>query len=105
MATATPTTRFNHEETQRRVRHPLEVVRSYIRRYIILEGLALTLLCAALLFWLGLAFDFGLYKFDTDLLGVHGIDWVQELDDVDTTGSSSFWCRVILLTATVIGLL
>jgi hypothetical protein len=104
MATVTPTPRFNHEETQQRVRHPLQVVRKYIRRYIILEGVALTLLCAALLFWLGLAFDFGLYKFDIDLLGVHGIDWIQELNDVDPAGGSSFWIRVILLSATVVGL-
>jgi hypothetical protein len=104
MATVTPAPRFNHEETQRRVRHPLQLVRKYIRRYIVLEGVALTLLCAALLFWLGLAFDFGLYKFDIDLLGVHGIDWIQELNDVDPSGGSSFWIRVIVLSATIVGL-
>ena len=39
MATVTVKERpFNHEETQRKVRHPLHLLRKYIRRYIILEG-------------------------------------------------------------------
>ena len=41
MATVTKTKPFNHEETQRRVRSPLMLVRKYIRAYIILEGLVL----------------------------------------------------------------
>jgi hypothetical protein len=105
MATVTTSKPFNHEETQRRVRSPLQLVRSYIRRYIFLEGLALLLLAAALLFWLGLAFDFGLFKFDFELLGVHGIDWILLLNDLDTSGNSSLACRVIFLLAVVIGLL
>ena len=105
MATVTKSKPFNHEETQRHVRSPLQAVRTIIRRYIILEGLALFLLAAACLFWLGLAFDFGLFKFDFDLLGVHGIDWILLLNDVDTTGNSSLAVRVILLLAVVVGLL
>ena len=105
MATVTRPHPFNHEESQASVRHPLHLLRKYIRRYIILEGVALTLLCASLLFWLGLAFDFGLYKFDIDSIGVHGIDWIQEFNELDPAGNSSFWIRVILLSATVVGLL
>ena len=67
MATVTPPNKFNHEETQKRVRHPLQLVRKYIRRYIVLEGLALVLLCASLLFWLALA-GFGLL-----LAGIAGV--------------------------------
>ncbi len=105
MATVTTSKPFNHEETQRRVKSPLQLVRTIIRRYIFLEGLALFLLAAACLFWLGLAFDFGLFKCDFDLLGVHGIDWILLLNDVDITGNSSLAVRVILLAAVVIGLL
>jgi hypothetical protein len=105
MATVTTSKPFNHEETQRRVRSPLQLVRTIIRRYIFLEGTALLLLAAACLFWLGLAFDFGLFKCDFDLLGVHGIDWILLLNDVDVSGNSSLACRVILLLAAVIGLL
>ena len=50
MATVIQPFTFNHEESQRRVRHPLALVRSHIRRYIILEGLALTLLATAAIF-------------------------------------------------------
>ena len=106
MATVTrETSPFNHEETQRRVRHPLQLLRGYIRRYIILEGVALTLLVASLLFWVGLAFDFGLFLFNVPLLGVHGIDWILELNDIDPSGGSSFGIRVIIITVVVVGLL
>ena len=105
MATVTQPTKFNHEETQRSVKHPLELLRSYIRSYIILEGLALTLLCASVLFWVGLAFDFGLYKFDFELIDVHGIDWVLSLNELDPSGVASLGCRIIALTVIVIGLL
>src|SRR5438105_14133139 len=89
---------FNHEETQRRVRHPLQVLRKYIRRYVILEGVALTLLCTAALFWVGIAFDFGLFMLDFDFLGIHGIDWVQELDELDASTFTSVAGPVIILT-------
>jgi hypothetical protein len=95
---------FNHAETQKRVRHPLQQVRGYIRRYIILEGLALTLLCALIVFWVGLAFDFGLYQLQVERLGIFGIDWVQELNDIDSTGVSSLGVRIIFLTVILVGL-
>ncbi|MSQ93443.1 MAG: hypothetical protein EXR98_02680 [Gemmataceae bacterium] len=102
MATVIQTKKFNHEESQRRVRHPLETLRKYIRAYVILEGLALTLLAGAVLFWLGLAFDFGLYKVDFDLLGIHGIDWILELNEVDATGMASLACRLTMIAVVVV---
>src|SRR5947208_17148231 len=105
MATVTQPKKFNYEETQRRVKHPLGQVRAYIRRYIILEGVALTLLAATGLFWFGLASDFGLFKVDFDAIGVHGIDWILEFNEIDASGFSSLGCRLIALTVIVVGLL
>jgi len=104
MATVTTPQSFDHAGTQKSVRHPLQIVRGYIRQYIILEGLALTLLCAALVFWIGLAFDFGLYLIQVDGLKIYGIDWIQELNDIDSTGVSSLGVRIIFLTVVVVGL-
>lgn len=106
MATATTkeTKPFNHEKMQRRVRSPLQTLRKYIRRYVILEGVALTLLAASLLFWLGIAFDFGLFQIQFDLINIHGLDWIQELNDLDSTGITSFGVRAILLTVIVVAL-
>lgn len=120
MATVTVKERpFNHEETQRKVRHPLALVRKYIRRYIFLEGVALTLLFASIAFWIGLAIDYGLYKLDFDLrnkqlmfvemdappLHMHGIDWLLELNDLDFTGASSLAIRAMILGVIVVALL
>ena len=71
MATVSEPKTFNHDETQRRVRHPLQLLRKYIRAYVILEGVALTILAAAVLFWLGLAFDFGLFKIDLNSFSIN----------------------------------
>ncbi len=101
MSTVTRPLAFNHEETQRKVRHPLHQVRSYIRRYVILEGVALTLLCLSILFWIGLAIDFGLYKFDVD--PIFGLDWILSLNDVDPSGGiASLAIRVALLGTTIV---
>ena len=120
MATVTQPKMFNHEENQRHVRHPLQLLRKYIRTYIILEGLALTLLAASVLFWIGLFCDFGLFKldvsgvgerdfglFDLDVekIGIFGVDWILELNDMDLTGAASLGCRIVVLTVVVIGLL
>ncbi len=72
MATVTPDRTFARDECSRRVGHPLDRLRSTIRRYVILEGLAIAVLYLALWFWIGLIFDFGFFKLFT-------IDWVQEL--------------------------
>jgi hypothetical protein len=53
------------------IRNPLERLRSTIRRYVLLEGLAVCGIVLALWFWLGLLFDFGVFK------SFH-FDWVQE---------------------------
>ena len=142
MATATTKKKtFNHEETQKRVRHPLQTVRRYIRRYIILEGLALFLLFASLLFWFGVTFDFGLASIDVEYfarslkeavpaeeeeeaewltsvrdsltsihekskrIGLHGVDWIQEINEVDTTTVSSRGIRVIVFAVILVGFL
>jgi hypothetical protein len=74
MATATPSrpTLAQLAESQRRVRHPLESLRKYIRFYVSMEGVAVLLLYLALWFWIGLALDYGFFK-------LFGVDWVQEL--------------------------
>jgi hypothetical protein len=105
MATVTTTKQFDHAGTQRRVQHPLQQVRSYIRYYVILEGLALLLLCAAGLFWIGLACDFGLFLLDFDFIGIYGVDWILELNEMDATGVASLGCRIVVFTTIVIGLL
>ncbi|MBI2804841.1 MAG: hypothetical protein HYX68_07665 [Planctomycetes bacterium] len=104
MATVTQPKTFNHEESQRRVRHPLQLLRKYIRRYVILEGLALTILAASILFWLGLALDFGLTLIHIDLVNIHGLDWLLELDDVDPSLASSRVCRIMVLAVISLGL-
>src|SRR5262249_33139955 len=73
MATVTQTPlRLDREESRRRVRHPLQRLRGYIRFYVGAEGLTLLVLYVALWFWIGLALDYGFFKaFD--------LDWVQEL--------------------------
>jgi hypothetical protein len=71
MATVTiPNASFNRDESQRRVRHPLQRLRSYIRSYVTAEGLAVLGLYLALWFWIGLLLDFGFFK-------LFGVDWVQ----------------------------
>jgi hypothetical protein len=55
-----------------RIRHPLQKLRGYIRYYVTLEGLGVTLLFLALWFWIGLFIDYGFFK-------VFGVDFVQEL--------------------------
>jgi hypothetical protein len=104
MATVTKTASFNQSATQQQVQHPLKQVRAIIRRYVILEGLALVLLAASSVFWVGLAIDFGLYKLQADAIGVYGVDWIQELNDVDASGLSSLGVRLIFMTVIVVGL-
>jgi hypothetical protein len=61
---------FDRDESQRRVRHPLQRLRSYLRAYVTAEGLATLGVYLALWFWIGLLFDFGFFK-------AFGVDWVQ----------------------------
>src|ERR1700730_10733862 len=70
MATVSePRGKFNAAETDRRVRHPLAALRGHIRRYVLLEGLAVAILYLAVCFWAGLAMDYGLFRlFAFDLI-------------------------------------
>jgi hypothetical protein len=71
MATALPSkSAQNPDESRRRVAHPLERLRGYIRAYVALEGVAKLALFVAVWFWLGLLIDFGFFK-------AFGVDWVQ----------------------------
>jgi hypothetical protein len=89
MATAAPVKTFNREETQERVRHPLERLRGTIRFYVTAHGLATVALYLALWFWIGLAIDYGFFR-------LFGVDWVQVFPrDV----------RAVVLGALVAGLL
>lgn len=73
MATAIqPVPLGDRDEAQRRVHHPLQRLRGYIRLYVLGEGLAVLGLYVALWFWIGLALDYGFFK-------LFAIDWVQEL--------------------------
>lgn len=75
MATVSePRRKFDSVETQRRVRHPLQAVRGYIRWYVVLEGSAIAVIFLALWFWVGLALDFGAFK-------LWAFDWIQELQE------------------------
>jgi hypothetical protein len=73
MATVTtPAQSWNRDETQQRVRHPLQRLRSTIRTYVSAEGLAILALYVGLWFWIGLLLDYGFFR-------ATGVDWVQEL--------------------------
>src|SRR5947209_14842501 len=70
-----PRETFNAAETDRRVRHPLTAVRGHIRRYVLLEGLAVAVMYLAICFWAGLALDYGLFK-------LFAVDWIGELQQL-----------------------
>ncbi|HLJ93669.1 MAG TPA: hypothetical protein VKU02_10815 [Gemmataceae bacterium] len=89
MATVTdPKASFQREDSERRVRHPLQRLRSTIRSYIAAEGFAVLGLYLALWFWIGLLLDFGFFK-------VFGVDWVQLLP---------YSLRAVMLAGLVTGL-
>ncbi len=96
MATVTPRSPFNRAEADRRVRHPLQALRGSIRRYVTLEGLAVTVLYLSICFWLGLAFDYGLFA-------LLRFDWVKELDR-GSGEAASFWARAFILLGVTAGL-
>jgi hypothetical protein len=79
MATVTtPRSTLNIAEAHRRVRHPLQSLRVYIRSYVTIEGTLLLFLYLACCFWAGLAFDYGFFKL-AGLLHLRWIDWVELL--------------------------
>jgi hypothetical protein len=98
MSSAAPETRpFDRDASRRRVRHPLQTLRKYIRTYVVLEGLAVAALFVAAWFWIGLALDWGTFK-------LFALDWVQELRDVSGETNNALWARAILLGALVFAL-
>jgi hypothetical protein len=100
MATATPVrSGRNRADSDRRVRHPLQTLRGYIRWYVLLEGTAIALIYLALLFWGGLALDYGLFK------ATGGFDWIQELQGVGQEQSADMIVRGVILGMAVAGLL
>jgi hypothetical protein len=87
---AAPRRAFDHDESQRRVRHPLQTLRKYIRAYVALEGLAIAILFLAAWFWGGLLIDYGTFR-------LFAFDWLQELRDLAPDSSNATLIRVILL--------
>jgi hypothetical protein len=87
MATVQP----NRTELQTRVRHPLQTLRKYIRAYVTLEGAAVAVCYLALLFWLGMFLDYGLFW-------LTGFDWVQEFDlGLGQSGAWNFRFAIFLI--------
>lgn len=70
-----PRPTFDAVATDRRVRHPLQALRGHIRRYLLLEGLAVAVIYLSIGFWAGLALDYGLFC-------LFAVDWVQELQQL-----------------------
>lgn len=68
--TKTPLRRQDLAESHRRVQHPLQRLRGYIRSYVAAEGLVVLFLYLALWFWIGLVLDYGCFR-------LFGFDWVQ----------------------------
>src|SRR5579862_179579 len=91
MATATlpaaPKVPLN--EAQRKIRHPLDRLRAWIRAYVTVEGALVLGIYLALWFWIGLALDYGLFK-------LFDYDWVQDMPWV---------VRAVVLLLLVAGLL
>jgi hypothetical protein len=100
MATTLPTPKpavWNRSETDREIRHPLSAIRGYIRSYVVLEGVALTLLFLGLWFWIGLGLDWALHYF-------LNFDWIKVLD-MAAGLETAFWFRAVLLGVILVGLL
>ncbi|HYV38375.1 MAG TPA: hypothetical protein VE988_22015 [Gemmataceae bacterium] len=97
MATVTsPVVPFDRADVDRRVRHPLQTIRGVIFRYVLVEGIALTVFFVAMCFWLGLACDFLPWS-------AFSFDWLYTFED--STGElPATVIRVTILAITVIGL-
>jgi hypothetical protein len=91
-----PKRSWNRAETDQRVRHPLQRLRSYIRTYVTLEGAAIFLLYLTLWFWIGLLLDFGVFK-------LFSFDWVQQMPRL--VGDTFPIMRIGMLVILVAGLL
>lgn len=70
MSTATkPAPRYTAEDSP--IYNPLDQLRGTIRKFVIIDGLLTAALFLLVWFWVGLAFDFGIFK-------LTGFDWVQD---------------------------
>jgi hypothetical protein len=87
---------FNRVEADRKVRHPLHTVRGYIRRYVVSEGLALTILYVGLVFWIGLFIDWWPWK-------LFSFDWLWTADEMSGIGATKA-LRGAILFFLVLGL-
>jgi hypothetical protein len=98
MATVIPPRKnlFDRATVNRRVRHPLETIRGYIRRYVLLEGIAITVLYLAICFWVWLFVDFIPWK-------LFSFDWLWEVQQSAGTGAT-VGLRTMLLGCLVLGL-
>ncbi len=73
-----PTRPLDLGESNRRIRHPLQRLRSTIRLYVALECTALVLLFLAAWFWVGLVFDYGVFRLTSlSFLKMPPLDWVD----------------------------
>jgi hypothetical protein len=88
--TTAPRRAFDRDETQRRVKHPLQTLRKYIRSYVLLEGLAIAVLFLAAWFWVGLLLDYGIFR-------LFAFDWLQELREVAPDANNATLVRLVLL--------
>jgi hypothetical protein len=99
MATVTPPRQnlFDRAVVNRRVRHPLATIRGHIRRYVLEEGAYVTVLYAAICFWVWLALDYLPWA-------VLSFDWLWSTNE-STGPAVSVTLRAALLTLLVLGLI
>jgi len=114
MATVTePRQSYQPSDTDRRVQHPLQALRGYIRTYVVIEGIMISVIFVALWFWIGLALDFGSFKsfpifYDEAAKAYQfgGFDWIQTLQWLSPPGQdTSSIVRIVLLCVLVVSLL
>ena len=95
MATVTPNQVVDLQEAQARIASPLQRLRGYIRAYVTLEGVGLALIFACVWFWLGMFFDWGMFK----LFGVDIVQhWPWAFRLVLLVGLSGLLAAVLLYT-------
>jgi hypothetical protein len=100
MATVLPpkSQTWDRTETDTRIRHPLHKLRSYIRTYVILEGLSVFLIYLAVWFWVGLLLDYGVFM-------VTGFDWVEQMPTAMGSAESFTALRASIVIILVAGLI
>src|SRR5262245_37778640 len=88
----------NRAELQRRVRHPLQSLRGYIRGYILMEGIGLAFLYLTLWYWIGLMLDWGCFH-------LFSFDWLRRFNSLEPSGWQTFLVRGGTLIVVVSGLI